>query len=368
MKLQKSLLKKHKEKEMEISAQLVKKLREMTDAGMMDCKKALVEVAGDLEKAVEYLREKGLSKAAKKADRVASEGAISVKVAQDFSNAVMVEINSETDFVAKNDGFIALVAKSTELIQAHKIASVEELNVLNVEGSTFDEYLKGQIAKIGENIVVRRLANVSASGNGIVNAYVHSNGRVGVIVAMSFKNPANAQKIADLARNFCMHAAAMKPQYLSYEQIDSEFIAKEKVALVAELEKENEELKRLGKPLHKIPAYVSRIELTPEILAQAEENLKAELRAQNKPEAIWDKILPGQMERFIADNTLIDQRMTLLGQFYVMDDKKTIAQVLESMSKELNDELSITEYVRFELGEGIQKEVVDFAQEVMAQL
>ncbi|MCE3046584.1 translation elongation factor Ts [Helicobacter kayseriensis] len=353
---------------MEISAQLVKQLREMTDAGMMDCKKALVEVGGDIEKAVEFLREKGLSKAAKKADRVAAEGAISVKVASDFKNAVMLEINSETDFVAKNDGFVSLVEKSTELVQSHKIQSVEELNTASVDGETFDAYLKGQIAKIGENIVVRRVANVTVDGNNIVNGYVHSNGRVGVIIAMSFKNQSNSQKIVELARNLCMHAAAMKPQYLSYKQIDADFIAKEKVALIAELEKENEELKRLGKPLHKIPTYVSQSELTSEVLAQAEENLKADLKAQGKPEAIWDKILPGQMERFIADNTLIDQRMTLLGQFYVMDDKKTIAQVLESMSKELGDEIQITEYIRFELGEGIEKEVVDFAQEVMAQL
>ncbi|ANV97693.1 elongation factor Ts [Helicobacter enhydrae] len=352
----------------EISAQLVKKLREMTDAGMMDCKKALVEVQGDLQKAVEYLREKGLSKAAKKADRVASEGVISVKVANDFSNAVMLEINSETDFVAKNEGFVALVKKSTEIVEQHKIADVEALNQVSVEGASFDEYLKGQIAKIGENIVVRRLANVSAKGKGVVNGYVHSNGRVGVIISIAYHNDKNASALAEFARNLCMHAAAMKPQYLSYHQIDAEFIAKEKVALIAELEKENEELARLGKPLHKIPSYVSRNELTPEVLKKAEEDLRAELKAQGKPENIWDKILPGQLERFVADNTLIDQRMTLLGQFYVMDDKKTIAQVLEAKSKELDDTLEITEYVRFELGEGIEKQVSDFAQEVMAQI
>lgn len=353
---------------MEISAQLVKKLREMTDAGMMDCKKALVEVAGDIEKAVEYLREKGLSKAAKKADRVAAEGVISVKVAPDFKNAVMLEINSETDFVAKNEGFVALVEKSTSLVEQNKIASAEDLAKASVDGSSFDDYLKGQIAKIGENIVVRRIANVSADSQSVVNGYVHSNGRVGVIIKIAYKDAKNAQTLAEFARNLCMHAAAMKPQYLSYKQIDSEFIAKEKIALVAELEKENEELKRLGKPLHKIPSYVSQIELTEAVLKQAEENLRAELKAQGKPEAIWDKILPGQMERFIADNTLIDQRMTLLGQFYVMDDKKTIAQVLEAKSKELGDSIEITEYVRFELGEGIEKEVVDFAAEVAAQL
>ena len=169
----------------EISAQLVKQLRDMTDAGMMDCKKALVEVGGDLDKAVEYLREKGLSKAAKKADRVAAEGAISLKVSPDFKKVSMAEINSETDFVAKNDGFKELSAKTIALVQDSDVSSAEELHTLTFEGATFEEYLKSQIAKIGENIVVRRIAKIKAQGSGIVNGYVHSNGRVGVIIALS---------------------------------------------------------------------------------------------------------------------------------------------------------------------------------------
>ena len=304
---------------MEISAQLVKQLREMTDAGMMDCKKALVEVGGDIQKAVEYLREKGLSKAAKKADRVASEGVVSVEVASDFSKASLLEINQN-------------------------------------------------IAKIGENIVIRRLESIKVEGNAIVNGYVHSNGRVGVLIAMGFNNASSKAPAAELARSFCMHAAAMKPQVLSYHELDSEFIQKEKVALIAELSKENEEFKRLGKPLHKIPEYVSRSELTEAVLESTRQKLQEDLKAQGKPEQIWDKIIPGQMERFISDNTLIDQRLTLLGQFFVMDDKKTIAQVLEAKSKELGDELKIIKYVRFELGEGIEKKVEDFAAEVAAQM
>ena len=133
----------------------------------------------------------------------------------------------------------------------------------------------------------------------------------------------------------------MKPQVLSYHELDSEFIQKEKVALIAELSKENEEFKRLGKPLHKIPEYVSRSELTEAVLESTRQKLQEDLKAQGKPEQIWDKIIPGQMERFISDNTLIDQRLTLLGQFFVMDDKKTIGQVLEAKSKELGDELKI---------------------------
>lgn len=353
---------------MEISAQLVKQLREMTDAGMMDCKKALVEVGGDIQKAVEYLREKGLSKAAKKADRVASEGVVSVEVASDFSKASLLEINSETDFVAKNDNFKDLVTKSSKLVFDHEISDVSTLNSIQIEGTKFEEYLQQNIAKIGENIVIRRLESIKVEGNAIVNGYVHSNGRVGVLIAMGFNNASSKAPAAELARSFCMHAAAMKPQVLSYHELDSEFIQKEKVALIAELSKENEEFKRLGKPLHKIPEYVSRSELTEAVLESTRQKLQEDLKAQGKPEQIWDKIIPGQMERFISDNTLIDQRLTLLGQFFVMDDKKTIAQVLEAKSKELGDELKIIKYVRFELGEGIEKKVEDFAAEVAAQM
>lgn len=352
----------------DIPAQLVKQLREMTDAGMMDCKKALVETNGDLEKAVEYLREKGLSKAAKKADRVASEGVVNVEVASDFSKASMIEINSETDFVAKNDTFKELVTQSTKIVYNNVLSSTESLSEMSVQGVKFEEYLQQNIAKIGENIVVRRVATIESRGSGIVNGYVHSNGRVGVLIAMKFNKESSKTACAELAKSICMHAAAMKPQVLCYTQLDSDFIQKEKVAIIAELQKENEEFKRLGKPLHKIPEYISRSELTESVLKAQEQKLREDLKNQGKPEQIWDKILPGQMERFVADSTLLDQRMTLLGQFYVMDDKKTIAQVLEAKSQELGDEISITEYVRFELGEGIEKKVEDFAAEVAAQM
>ncbi len=352
----------------EISAQLVKQLREMTDAGMMDCKKALVETHGDLDKAVEFLREKGLSKAAKKADRIAAEGVIAVRVAQDFKSAILVEINSETDFVAKNEGFQNLVSKTLECIEQNRIKDVAALAESQIGSEKFSDYLNAQIAKIGENIVVRRLSHLKADSKSIIAGYVHSNARVGVLIVAKCNQEASLAKLSDFIRNICMHAAAMKPQVLDYSAFDAEFIKKEKAALIAELEKENEEFKRLGKPLHKIPEFISRCEITEAVLKNQEEKLKAELKTQGKPEAIWGKIIPGQMERFIADNTLIDQRLTLMGQFFVMDDKKTIAQVLADQSKELNDHISITEYVRFELGEGIEKKVEDFASEVKAQM
>lgn len=368
---QKALQKKnHKKvaKMSEISAQLVKQLREMTDAGMMDCKKALVEVNGDLEKAVEYLREKGLSKAAKKADRVAAEGVISVEVAKDFSKASLIEINSETDFVAKNDNFKDLVAKITSLAYENSANDAQDLQNLQIDSSSFDDYLKSQIAKIGENIILRRIKSIKASQNTLVNGYVHFNGRVGVLISARFQNSANTEKIAELVRNLCMHAAAMKPTVLDYSGFSKEFLQKECVALAAEIEKENEELKRLGKPIKNVPEFVSRAQLSDEVLARQEAKIKENLAKQGKPEAIWDKIVPGQLERFIADNTLIDQRLTLLGQFFVLDDKKTITQVLAEKSKELNDEIEILEYTRFELGEGIEKRAENFADEVAAQM
>ncbi|WP_104748367.1 translation elongation factor Ts [Helicobacter cetorum] len=352
----------------EINAQLVKQLRDLTDAGMMDCKKALVEVDGDLQKAIDFLREKGLSKAAKKADRVAAEGVVALEVASDFKSAVMVEINSETDFVAKNEGFKELVKKTLETIKTHNTHTTEELHQSTLDNKPFEEYLRSQIAVIGENILVRKIANFKAGDLHLINGYAHSNARVGVLITMKYNNENNAKKVAELARNIAMHAAAMKPQVLDCKDFSLDFVKKETLALIAEIEKENEEAKRLGKPLKNIPTFGSSIELSDEVLANQKKAFENELKEQGKPEQIWDKIVPGKMERFIADNTLIDQRLTLLGQFYVMDDKKTIAQVVADYSKELNDSLEITEYVRFELGEGIEKKVENFAEEVALQM
>lgn len=360
---------------MEISASLVKQLREITDAGMMDCKKALVEVKGDIEKAIEFLREKGLSKAAKKADRVAAEGTIALFSESDSNGdssgvkrAIMVEINSETDFVAKNENFKNLCAKTLELANAHNVSDIDALNALNVDGVAFADYLKGEIAKIGENIVVRRIALLDSTPNTIVGAYLHSNARIGTIVALKFKNAESKSKLSELVNNLCMHAAAMKPKIISAEAFENDFIQKEKAALVAEIKKENEEAKRLGKTLKNVPEFVSKKELTKSVLDAKIEDFKANLRAQKKPENIIDKIASGMIERFIADNTLLDQRLSFLGQYFVMDDKKSIEKILAEKSAELNDSIEIAEYVRFELGEGIEKVAGDFAKEVAEQM
>lgn len=351
---------------MEISASLVKQLREMTDAGMMDCKKALVEVNGDIQKAVEYLREKGLSKAAKKADRVAAEGAIALRV--DSGRAIMIEINSETDFVAKNDSFKELCSTAIELVSKNNIKSIDELSKVIVDNTSFDDYLKGKIAKIGENIVVRRIALLDSTNNSLVSGYLHSNNRIGTIVEISYKKESSKEKLLELGNSLCMHAAAMKPQIISYDEFSNDFISKEKSALIAEIEKENEELKRLGKTTKTIPEFISKKEITASVLEKQEKKFKEMLKEQKKPENIWDRILPGLMDRFIADNTLLDQRLSFLGQFFVLDDKKTIAQVLESKGKELDDEITISKYIRFELGEGIEKIEEDFAKEVANQM
>ena len=349
---------------MEISAQMVKELRESTGAGMLECKKALVETAGDMEKAVDWLREKGLGKAAKKADRLASEGLAQVLINNDCTTGSLIEVNSETDFVAKNEKFVDMVKKTINQIQAKGLKTIDELNASEIDGVKFEDYLKNQIATIGENLVVRRFDTIKGE---VVSGYLHSNGRVAVVIAASCGG-ADKAKVGEFLKSLCMHAAAMKPTCISYKEFDKEFIEKEVVALKAELEKENEELVRLGKPLHKIPEFGSKSQITDEVLARVTQDLKAELKKQNKPEQIWDKIIPGQIDRFFADNTILDQRLTLLGQFFVMDDKKTIEQVIAEKSKELGGNIVITDYVRYEVGEGLEKKVDDFAAEVVAQI
>ncbi len=351
-----------------VSAALVKELRGMSGAGMMDCKKALSETEGNVEKAMELLREKGLGKAAKKSDRLASEGLVSVKISNDFKVATITEINSETDFVAKNEHFINLTTKVTEFVQDKEISDVDELKKSEIDGVSFEEFFNTNIAKIGENLVVRRMATIKTKDNGVVNGYAHSNGRVGVILGAACENEEVAKKAISLLKNIAMHAAAMKPKYISYKELDAEFVEKETEALKATVEKENIELARLGKTLKHVPKYASRLQLSDEVLADAKKELEEALKAQGKPEKIWDRIIPGQMERFISDNTLLDQELTLLSQFFVMDDKKTIEQVLEEKSKEFGGKIEIAEYIRFELGEGLEKKGCDFAAEVAEQL
>ena len=353
---------------MAITAGMVKELRELSGAGMMDCKKALVETDGNVEKAMDVLREKGLGKAAKKSDRLASEGLVSVVVNDDFTKATITEINSETDFVAQNDGFINFTKSVTNHIQATGVNDQDGLLKTEVDGIGFEEYFGIEVSKIGENVVVRRFATIEAGENGVVNGYEHSNGRVGVILGAVCDSAATAKGARDLLKNLAMHASAMKPTVLSYKDLDPDFIEKENIAIKADIEKGNEELRRLGKHEKKIPQFVSMLQLTDEVMANAKAKIESDLKEQGKPEKIWDRIVPGQMERFVADNTQLDQQLALLSQFFVMDDKKSVEQVIQDKAKELGGTIKLVEYIRYDLGEGLEKKEDDFAAEVAAQL
>jgi len=304
---------------MAVTAAMVKELRQMTNAGMMDCKKALTETNGDMEAAVEWLRKKGLSSAAKKAGRIASEGAISIEFSDDHRKGTIAEINSETDFVAQNDNFKALVKKATRHIHCSTATTVEDLLETEIDGTKFDEFLKAEIAKIGENIVTRRFITIDAGENGTVEGYIHGNGRVGVLIAAKCDSDKTCEAVRPTLKNIAMHIAAMNPAYLDEEAVPAEVIEKEKEIAIEQLKKEG------------------------------------------KPENIWDKILPGKIKRFMKDNTLVNQP-------FVMDDKKTVGQVLEIAAKDAGGSAKIIEFIRYELGEGIEKREEDFAAEVAAQM
>jgi elongation factor Ts len=349
---------------MAVTAAQVKELRAATDAPMMDCKKALVENDGDMSKATEWLKERGIAKAAKKADRVAAEGLIGFKIADDFSKATVVEINSETDFVAQNEGFQDLVLKTTEEVYATSPADVEALNA-----SAFGSYFTEAVTKIGEKIEVRRFNTMNVDDETVaINGYIHSNSRIAVIISAKCDSAKTAQGIRPLLKNIAMHASAMKPTTLSYKDFDAAYVEGETKGRIEALKKENEELYRLKKPLKNVPSFISMMQLTNEVMAQAEADIKEALKAQNKPEKIWDKIVPGQIARFILDNTLLDQEQALLDQQYVMDDKLTVAQAVEAEAKKLGGSAEIVDFVRLEVGEGIEKKVDDFATEVAAQM
>jgi len=341
----------------------IKKLREMTDAGMMDCKKALAESDGDMDKAVAWLRDKGMGAAAKKAGKVAAEGAIGVKV--DGKKAVIVEINSQTDFVAQNDKFVALMSDVVNHAFDNAIADAEAINASTINGEPFAEYLSQQVATIGEKLVVRRSALINADDNTAVNAYVHSNKQNGVIIEAKCESAEVAEVMTPILKEIAMHAAAMSPSTLSYKDFDASFVEEETKGRIVAIEKENEELVRLGKPLKNVPQYISMSQLTDAVMAEVEVALKEELAKEGKPEKIWDKILPGKIARFISDNTTLDQEQCLLDQKFVMDDSKTVAEYFAEKSA---GKAEITNFIRLEVGEGIEVEEEDFAAEVAAQM
>lgn len=344
----------------------IKKLREMTEAGMLDCKKALTEANGDMDKAVEWLRDQGLGAAAKKASKVAAEGLVGMKV--EGKKAVIVEVNSQTDFVAKNEKFIAFVNDTISHAFANDLSDAEAINNSSINSQSFGEYLSMQIATIGENMVVRRSGMLVGDENTAINGYIHANGQVGVIIAAKCDSAKTADAMTPALRDVAMHAAAMKPTTLSYKDFDAQYVADETQGRIIKIEKENEERGRLGKPLLNIPQYISMAQLTSEVLAQAEVEIKEKLKAEGKPEQIWDKIVPGQLARFISDNTTLDQEQCLLDQKFVMDDSITVAQYIENKAKAVGGNAEIVSFIRLEVGEGIEVAQEDFAAEVAKQM
>ncbi len=338
---------------------LIKELREKSGAGMLDCKKALNECDGNIEEAQTWLREQGLAKAAKKSGNVAAEGIVTILVNDDNTKATMTEINSQTDFVAKNAQFLELTSQITTHAQVNNLNDAEALASSSIDGQEFTTFLNEKIAVIGENLVARKVVNVEGP---VVNGYVHL-GKVGVILAAKCDDAAK-EKTVDLLKKVAMHAASMKPTVISYEDLSAEFIESENKAIIADIEKENEELVRLGKPLKNIPQFVSKQQLTDEAIAAAEAEMKEELLAQGKPEKIIGNIVKGKIARWIEDNSQLDKTHALLSQTYVMDDSMTVEEAI----KAVDASIEIVEYVRFELGEGIEKKEEDFAAEVAAQM
>ncbi len=353
---------------MAVTAADVKKLRQATDAPMMDCKKALTECENDFDKAVEWLRERGVAKSAKKADRVAAEGSIGLKISADNRRAILVEVNSETDFVAQNDGFKDLVSKTVTQAFNINAETTEALRESDFEGRAFSAYFDETVATIGEKIEVRRIAALSGNEHTIVNGYVHSNTRIGVIVAIACDSAKTAEAMIPVAKQVAMHASAMKPTTLSYKDFDPSYVEEETKGRIEAIKTENEERARLKKPLINVPQYISRCQLSDAVLAEAEANIKATLKEQGKPEKIWDKIVPGQLARFIADNTTLDKEQALLDQDYVLDDKMTVAQAVAAAGKAAGGTAEVVAFVRLEVGEGIEKKADDFAAEVAAQM
>ena len=325
----------------EITAKLVKELREKSGAGVMDAKKALVEVDGDIEKAIELLREKGMAKAAKKADRIAAEGLTGIYVSGN---------------VAKNAQFVELVNETAKVIAEGKPANNEEALALTMpSGETLEAAYVTATATIGEKISLRRFAVVEKTDAQHFGAYQHNGGRIGVVSVIEGGDEAIAKQIS-------MHIAAMKPTVLSYSELDEQFVKDELAQLNHAIDQDNESRAMVNKPALPHLKYGSKAQLTDEVIAQAEEDIKAELAAEGKPEKIWDKIIPGKMDRFILDNTKVDQAYTLLAQVYIMDDSKTVEAYLESVNA------SVVEFVRFEVGEGIEKASNDFESEVAATM
>ena len=290
-----------------VTASLVKELREKTGAGMMDCKKVLTETDGDMEKAIELLRERGIAKAAKKSGRVAAEGLVEAVVSEDGKSGAIIEVNSETDFVAKNEEFKTFVNDVAKQVLETNPKDVEELLAQEAKfeaGKTVQEALVGKIATIGENLSIRRFARFESEG--LVEKYIHGDGKIAVLVNMKKGN-------AEVAKDICMQIAAARPEYVKREDVPQERVNKEM------------------------------------------EILKIQTMNEGKPEAIAEKIVMGRIGKFYEEICLVDQ-------IFVKDSSMKVSELLKQKDAE------VVEFARFEKGEGIEKKEENFAEEVMKQI
>ena len=318
-----------------VTAQEVNKLRQATGAGMMDCKKALVEAEGDFDKAIEVLRKKGQKVAAKRADRDSSEGAAIAKLNADNTAGVAIVLGCETDFVGKNENFVKLANELAD--SAINYNSKEAFLASDFGGMTIAEKLIEQTGVIGEKLEINAFEKLEAA---YVGFYVHIN-KIAALVGLSAKVDNAEVLVKDLA----MQVASMGATTLSYKDFDPAYVASETEARIAVIEKDNIELGRLGKTLKNVPQYISMAQLTPEVMAKAEADAKAQLAAEGKPEQIWDKILPGKMERFVSDNTTLDQEQCLLDQKFIKDEKQSVADYVKSYG-----DVSVASFKRVSLG------------------
>ncbi|XGC80756.1 translation elongation factor Ts [Bdellovibrio bacteriovorus] len=305
---------------MSISANLVKELREKTSAGMMDCKKALEATSGDFDAAVEWLRVKGLSSAAKKADRIAAEGTVFAQVTG--NTGVVAEINSETDFVARNDGFKNLVADVVNHIaNSNATGDILEQPFHKDSSKKIGDVLKEAIATIGENIVIRRFEKYVATATSLVHTYIHGEGKIGVMIEVTASKPeaVSNPELKTFAQDVALHIAAMNPMAISSAEIPADVVAKEKEILAAK-----------------------------------------NLESGKKPEMI-EKIVEGQIRKFLAENCLVDQA-------FVKNPDLKVSDLAKQVGGKIGADVAVKRFVRFELGAGIEKKSNDFAAEVAAQM
>lgn len=302
---------------MAITASMVKELRDKTNAGMMDCKKALIETNGDIEKAIDYLREKGLSQVAKKSGRIAAEGLTTAFISADNKKGVVLEVNSETDFVAKNEEFKNFVQEVAQAVVENDPADMDALKALVLSGGkNVQDTLTDKIAKIGENMSLRRFGEAKVE-NGVVVGYIHGGGKISVVVALESEGDKEALSV--LGKDLAMQVAAMNPKYISTDDVDADFIAHEREILIAQALNEG------------------------------------------KPQNIVEKMVEGRLQKELKEVCLLEQA-------FVKDSDMTVKKVISETAKKLGKDIKVSKVLRYEVGEGIEKKSENFAEEVSKQM